>query len=41
MIWRYVMRDNYRYTKRKDDCIELKIKIPLSALERVIQDGYY
>jgi hypothetical protein len=32
---------NYRYSQRKGDCIEIKVKIQLSALEKAIQEVFY
>jgi hypothetical protein len=35
------LSENYRYKQRKSDCIEIKVKIPLSALEKAIQEILY
>ncbi len=35
------LSQNYRYSQRNSYCIEIKVKIPLSALEKAIQEVSY
>jgi hypothetical protein len=35
------LSSDYRVKQRKNDCIEINIKVPFSALERAIQEVSY